>query len=275
MKILKTTLCAAILSALIIAGSTQGICAGISSDAQDTGSFSVKESGKSYGGFEYDILSSGTVEIKKYNGQEKDVVIPDKINGTPVTYIGWNAFKNCNSIESVTIPSGVTAIGKWAFFECKSLKNVTIPDTVSSISAYAFAGCDSLESVSAGAVRSIGESAFASCSSLEKAVLPDTLVSINEYAFFNCPKLTIYCYPETQALSYAEEHEIPFILLDGIKGDVDSDGTATSADALLILRSSVGLTTLSPYKLTLADINSDGTADSADALEVLRRSISG
>ena len=56
----------------------------------------------------------------------------------------------------------------------------------------------------------------------------------------------------------------------GIKGDMNADGVADSADALIILRASNGLTQLSESETVLADVNADNTVDSADALAVLR-----
>ncbi|TQS77873.1 MAG: hypothetical protein A3204_01965 [Candidatus Methanarcanum hacksteinii] len=56
----------------------------------------------------------------------------------------WRSFyfKNCESLESITIPEGTTTIGEAAFIGCSSLKIITIPDTVSTIgnSAFAYSG---------------------------------------------------------------------------------------------------------------------------------------
>ena len=58
----------------------------------------------------------------------------------------------------------------------------------------------------------------------------------------------------------------------GNLGDVDGDGNITSADALSILRTSAGLSSLSPEQTKLADVDGDGNITSADALAVLRHS---
>ena len=67
-------------------------------------------------------LTTGT--ITKYNGTDTVVVIPSKINGTPVTTIGNAAFRD-SSVTSVTIPASVTEIGANAFAGCTNLTSVT------------------------------------------------------------------------------------------------------------------------------------------------------
>ena len=56
-------------------------------------------------------------------------------------------------------------------------------------------------------------------------------------------------------------------------GDVNNDGEVTSADALAILKHSVGMEKLKGVDLLVADINGDGDVTSADALLALKRSV--
>lgn len=53
-------------------------------------------------------------------------------------------------------------------------------------------------------------------------------------------------------------------------GDVNGDGYIDAADALLCLRASVGLVTLTPEQKTAADVNHDGLIDAGDAILILR-----
>ena len=59
----------------------------------------------------------------------------------------------------------------------------------------------------------------------------------------------------------------------GLPGDVDGNGTLNYNDALLILRASIGLATLSAEQQLLADFDGNGRADYNDALAILRKSI--
>ena len=53
-------------------------------------------------------------------------------------------------------------------------------------------------------------------------------------------------------------------------GDVNGDGYIDAADALLCLRTSVGLITLTPEQEAAADVNHDGLIDAGDAILILR-----
>ena len=107
-----------------------------------------------------------TVEVTsgntKYSG---DITIPSSVTYNGITYavtsIRSEAFRDCSSLTSVTIPNSVTRIEGWAFGDCSSLTSVTIPNSVTSIGSYAFSGCSSLTSITIpSSVTSIGNEAF-------------------------------------------------------------------------------------------------------------------
>ena len=124
---------------------------------------------------------------------ESNYTIPDS-----VTYIGMDAFYQCNNLTSVTIPNSVTTIGESAFSYCSSLTSVTIGNSVTSIGGSAFNGCISLASVTIpDSVTTIGDSAFYYCSSLTSVTIPDSVTTIGDSAFNYCRSLTNVTIPDS------------------------------------------------------------------------------
>ena len=144
-----------------------------------------------YGNLYYETLSSNTVEVVGYMGEPTSVSIPSIVQYNSqqytVTSIGYEAFRYCRSLTSVTIPNSVTSIGNDAFQYCSSLTSITIPNSVTSIGESAFVGCSSLTSITIpNSVTSIGEDAFAYCSSLKTVICKAVLVpSTGEDVFAN------------------------------------------------------------------------------------------
>ena len=104
-----------------------------------------------------------------------------------ITKIDDNIFKDCDKLETVTIPDTVTEIGNSAFDGCKSLKNVNIPNEVTKIGNRAFCGCSALtKMIIPNKVAIIGNYAFADCELLENVILPDSIKRIGDFAFKNC-----------------------------------------------------------------------------------------
>ena len=146
-------------------------------------------------------------------GNETSIVIPDKLDGGTVTAIGYNAFTDCETLESITLPQNITSIGSsafkncaalksinipdnvtkikdYTFYECQSLTNITIPSKVESIEGSSFRNCTALTSINIpDSVESIGLGAFAGCTSLKSIELPDNLESIRNSAFLGCNSL--------------------------------------------------------------------------------------
>ena len=136
--------------------------------------------------YEGDFVIVGNQILYRYQGNQKDVVIPDG-----VTSIVSEAFQGCESLTSVTIPNSVTSIGYSAFKNCKNLTNINIPDGVTGIGNMMFYGCESLTNINIpDGVTSIENNAFCGCTSLTSITIPENVTSIGEYAFYGCTSLT-------------------------------------------------------------------------------------
>ena len=163
----------------------------------------------------------GSLAITGYTGSGGAVIIPDTIDGVPVTSIeeaafaGWDtltsitigtnvtsigdsAFWGCTSLTSVTIPNNVTSIGDWAFQSCTGLTHATMGLGITSIGYKMFESCTSLTSIIIGAnVTSIGRSAFQSCTSLTSVTISNKVASIGQSAFYSCTSLTNITIPNS------------------------------------------------------------------------------
>ena len=144
----------------------------------------------------YDVITKAK-QAKVISGDTEysgNIVIPSEItynNVTcSVTSIGSNAFYECSSLASITIPNSVTSIGDGAFFKCSGLTSITIPNSVTSIGEYAFGWCSGLTSVTIpNSVTSIGDNAFGDCDRLTSITIPNSVTSIGEDAFSGCSGL--------------------------------------------------------------------------------------
>ena len=88
--------------------------------------------------FEIAILDDSILEITGYNDKiVEDIIIPERIHGLPVVFIGYRAFSYFERLASVTIPNSVTYIGTRAFFYNR-LTSITIPNSVTHIGDQAF-----------------------------------------------------------------------------------------------------------------------------------------
>ena len=121
----------------------------------------------------------------KYNGHEENVIVPDGVK-----IIGARAFRGCDKIKTVTLPSSVTEIEKHAFAYRRSLKSIYLPDSIKIIHEYAFYDCTRLEEIIIPPkVSYIAVGTFKGCSSLKSVTLTDNISCIGSSAFYGCKKM--------------------------------------------------------------------------------------
>lgn len=149
------------------------------------------------------IFEAMSIEFEWTNNNElavtaadgNDVVIPESVfyegKTYPVTGISDDAFYNCFTLTSITIPNSVTSIGNSAFYGCSSLTSITIPNSVTTIGYNAFKNCSALTSVTiSNSMTTIGNSVFYGCSGLTSVTIPNSVTSISNSAFCSCSNLT-------------------------------------------------------------------------------------
>ncbi len=98
---------------------------------------------------EYRLSNDGTYYAVCSVGSctDTDIVIPREYNDKPVKIIDPNAFANCASIVTVTIPDTVSGVGEGAFSWCQSLIRVTLGKSITFIGDFAFDSCYKLTEV--------------------------------------------------------------------------------------------------------------------------------
>lgn len=146
-----------------------------------------------------------------------------------------DAFKNCVTLESVTIGNSVLNINYRVFQGCIALKSIVIPDSVVNVGDECFSGCTALESVTVGTgVVNLGRDAFSECAAIAEVhikdlaawcgitvwddtanplcaggalylndeivtslVIPDSVTAIGYRAFANCSSITDVTVPDS------------------------------------------------------------------------------
>ena len=175
-------------------------------------------------------LSTAEVTITGYNGTATDVVIPDSLEGFPVTSVSDGAFYGKN-ITSITIPLLLDTIDKNAFRNCKYLTHIYFNSAMcGKIGADAFAGAGKSASsltvhfgsnvtavpdglfdttgssgdypritsvILPNTVSIVGNKSFKGCAAIKSVDWNRGLTMIGKEAFSGCKRLTSIELPET------------------------------------------------------------------------------
>lgn len=112
-------------------------------------------------------VGENAVTIYGCDENATELVIPETIEGKPVTNIAPNAFYGRRKLKSVSIPDSVMTIGKEAFKSCTLLEKVNLPSSL----------------------KQMGEDAFDSCESLCEITIPASLSEFYPGCFDGCTKL--------------------------------------------------------------------------------------
>ena len=164
-------------------------------------------------GIYYEVISDSTVKVTykgySYNTYSYEysgnVVIPSEVTYSKVEYsvtsIGYDAFRDCSGLVSVTIPNSVGSIESYSFTGCTSLTELNIEDGDSELSLKCngkeglFHDCP-LESIYLGRNISYnsgfdnGYSPFYAIGELESVTIGNSVTEIENNAFYRCNGLT-------------------------------------------------------------------------------------
>ena len=124
------------------------------------------------------------ITLTGYSGPNA-VVIPDMLDGLPVTGFGGIFTENMN-ITSVGGGANIKAVGGYAFFGCGNLSSVSLP-ACTTVGEYAFAGCWALNPLPA--CLHSWQFAFDSCTALFYVSLP-VCTTVGDFSFYACENLS-------------------------------------------------------------------------------------
>ena len=124
-----------------------------------------------------------------------DLVIPETIEGRPVTEVDQFAFENCKSLKSVVFPENMRVIGMSAFEGCSNLAHIEFKgDYLDEIMDEAFTDCVSLTEVVVPQVDSLPRG-FYGCKSLKTAILTEGTRRLAMSCFAACDNLELLYIP--------------------------------------------------------------------------------
>jgi len=110
-------------------------------------------------------------------------------SGDSFAVTGYTEAESTYTIESSIYNINVTAIGDNAFKDCTSLTSLSIPNSVTTIANNAFTGCSSLSTMNTGGLTTIDDNTFSAYTNVKTIVIGSNVTSISKDAFKNCGAL--------------------------------------------------------------------------------------
>jgi len=225
----------------------------------------------------------------RYYGSDEEIIIPDEVNGKPVTAANNYAlsvdlsFRNPAkyvefpddikviqtyflmfnpNVENIKFPKNLVEIEDDAFYGLH-LKSIDLPEGLEKIGNEVFRGNKADSVTIPKSVTYIGENAFAQNWNEHEAVYPEN----------------IYVYSGSYGEKYVTENNIPHIVIDEAEdaqkfsdsvknglmtGDIDGNGIIDISDLTMLSQFVMNDITLSRDQLNAADCNGDGMTDITD-----------
>lgn len=165
-------------------------------------------------------IHNGEAEITSYKDKTTitELVIPDEIEGCPVTVIGKFGVMNSESLKKITIGKNVREIGDWSFTSDTALEEFVVhPKNQNFVSIDGVLYTKDMKTLlfyPAGkqeqdgtftvpdSVEVINTKSFYRCEKLEKIIVPDSVKDIGEKAFHKCTELKEVVFTENSSLQH-------------------------------------------------------------------------
>ena len=145
--------------------------------------------------FRWSDNEDGSVTLTGYTGKDPLPVVPDHINGKPVTSIADYAFANDSTLYQITLPCTISRIGDYAFYGSE-IHNIFLPDGNIQLGTQAFGNCKQLISIDIPeGIVELPDSLLRNCTSLAAVTLPDSLEVIGQNLINGCTMLKMIHIP--------------------------------------------------------------------------------
>ena len=182
--------------------------------------------------WEYSVADGGATVEKVPISTMGAVAIPNKLGNYPVVGIGGHAFRGCEKITSISIPSTVRSITYYLedspFSGCAELSTFSVDASNGyfasskgilyskdmSVLVCCPPATTSCSLNPLAEVVEIGQSAFFGCKKLSYVSLPSGLRKIGKYAFYNCLALKSITLPKS--LQIIDEFAFAYMALETV-----------------------------------------------------------
>ena len=197
---------------------------------------------------------SNTCVMGSYSDMKVYANMLQSVYGGAAIHLAGNAFQNCSSLTSITIPNTATSIASSLFSGCSLLARITIPNTVTSIGSSVFQSCFSLTKIIfPNSITKIFSNVCDGCILLTSITLPNTVTSIASSAFQSCFSLTRMTFPNTvtsiASKVFASSYSMAeYYMLPETPPTIQSDSLYVPADCKIYVPYSADHSILNAYK---------------------------
>lgn len=167
--------------------------------------------------FDYTV-DGEEVRLNAYLGDSPYVLVPDRIEGKPVTALENSVFYE-KDVRGVSLPDSVREMGTHTFGGCTHLVYAHMPDSLEVLPAGTFESCFRLTDpgIASGQLKEIEFTAFWGNQYLTELRLPETLEEIDDNAFVMCDQLGYIRVPEENTHFRGNEDGTLLMSADGEK----------------------------------------------------------